>query len=288
MINHFRSVALNVSAAGLSLPYTPYNIHIDPTYAAIVLPTDLAQLYSLFYPTGALEAKLQLTQAYLSLLEGCGLVDAMLVWDNRVTYEIVSPDDPKNLRRISVGVPTTVAAQSPSIALRVFNYKYSPGWLKTPLTRTFSIEQQSNTNTVHVLEDATLILNTTLSFSGGYSNLVSIPDPENVQTKMFDFQIKHPTSPAFTSTSGKKWNVTFSIAYADLIERQVKELTRQGHLINGVISNYKVPAAQSYDRMGIEHFSSVYQLAGVFVGLIYRMNALTLARNESSPYSLQE
>lgn len=282
MINLFRSVALNVSAAGLTNPYSAYNIHIAPTFNSIPLPADLALLYNTFYPSVNLESKLQLTQAYLSLIEGCGLTDATLLWDPRITYKVVRPDEPQDLRRISVGIPTTVGAQSPDIFFRVFNYKYQPSWLVTPLTRTLSIEQQTNTLNLAIYEDVSLVANKTLAFTGEYSNYIEVPDPANTNGTLFGFQIKHPTSPAFTATSGKKWEVTFSVGYSELIPRQFAEMKRQGSLISGILSTYRLSTARPYDEMWLKHFNEAYRLAGLYIGMIYRMYALSQQRNSQA------
>ncbi|RTL07826.1 hypothetical protein EKK58_01375 [Candidatus Dependentiae bacterium] len=282
MINLFRSVALNVSAAGLTNPYSARNIHIDPAYSTIPLPADLALLYNTFYPSANLESKLQLTQAYLALIEGCGLTDATLSWDPRITYKIVRPDEPQNLRSISVGIPTTVAAENPDIAFRVFNYNYKPSWLVTPLTRTLSIEQQTNTLVVAVYEGPSLITTKTLVFSGGYSDYHEIPDPANTKGTLFGFQIKHPTSPAFTATSGKKWEVTFSIGYSELIPRQFAEMKRQTNLISGLMSTYRLATAKPYDELWLKHFNEAYRLAGLYIGMVYRIYALSQQRNSQT------
>ena len=273
MINHFRTVSLNVSAVGLTSPHTARNIHVDPTYAPVTLTGDLAALYDMFYPSSNLDAKLVLTQAYMSLVEGCGMGEAITKLDPRVTYKILTPDAPDNLSKISVGVPTTSNAQSPSIWLRVYNYDYRPAWLTTPLTRTFSIEQQTNTLNLNVKEDATLIYTTAVSFTGQYSNVVTVPDPVSGKS-MFQFQIKHPTSPAFTSTSGKKWSVTFSVLYPELISQQVKEMNRRQGTISRLLSTQRLPETTSYDELYQKHFNEVYRLAGLYISLVYRMNAL--------------
>ncbi len=282
MINLFRSVALNEAAAGLPGGYTARGIHIDPTFSPISLPPDLALLYHTFYPSNNLEAKLQLTQAYLAMIEGCGLTDSTLQWDSRITYKIVRPDEAQYLRRISVGIPTTAPAENPDIFFRVFNYNYQPSWLVTPLTRTISIEQQTNTLNLGIYENAALITNKTLTFSGQYSNYIEVPDPVNAKGTLFGFQIQHPTSPAFTATSAKKWEVTFSIGYSELIPRQFTEMKRQSSLIGSLMSTYRVAIARPYDELWLKHFNEAYRLAGLYIGMVYRMYALSQQRNSQA------
>lgn len=286
MINHFRSVALNVSAVGLTSPYTARNIHIDPTFVPVALPADLAALYTTFYPSSNLESKLQLTQAYLALIEGCGLTESTLIWDPRVTYRVIRPDEPDNLRRISSGVPTTASAQSAGIYCRVFNYNYQPSWLATPLTRSISIEQQTNTLNLAIFEGASLLANKTLTFSGKYSNYVEVQDPANVKGTLFGFQIEHPTSPAFTATSAKKWSVTFTVGYSELIPRQFAELSRQTKLIADIMSAYRLPSATPYDSLWLTHFNNAYRLAGLYIGMVYRIYAVSQQRNSQTEGSL--
>jgi len=276
MLNQFRSIALNTSPSTLSMPYTAYNTHIAPEYSPIVLPLDLAEVYGIFYPSSNFVAKLQLTHAYMALIAGCGLEEAITALDPRVTYDLQGSKTFITPRAISVGVPTTTEAQDPAIALRVFNYEYLPAWLDSRIVRSVSIEQQTNTNNIRVYENASQIgSQSTLSFSGGLSNVITVPNPDNAANKLFDFNIKHPTSPAFTATSGKKWTVTFTIPALDLISRQLAVCKSKLGAINSVLSKYSsVPNAQSYDKLWATHFNDNFRLAGLFIGLIYRMNAL--------------
>ena len=275
MIDHFRSLALNISPSGLTSPLTAYNVHISPDYAVLPLPLDLTEVYDIFYPSPNLVPKLQLTHAYMALLHGCGLEEAITALDPRVTYDIENPNAYFTQRALSTGAPTTTEAKNPLIALRVFNYEYSPAWLDARITRTVSIEQQTNTNNVNIYEDSTQIGSGTLTFSGGRSNLISVSNPDNPKNKLFDFYIQHPASPAFTSTSGKKWTVTFTIPVLDLISRQMSICRAKLGSINGVLSRYGAsPSASSHDQLWTSHFNDNYRLAGLFVGLIYRMNAL--------------
>lgn len=282
MFNLFRSVALNVSAAGLTNPYSAHNIHINPAFSAIPLPADLSMLYDSFYPSSNLEAKLQLTQAYLALIEGCGLTDSTLLWDPRITYKVVRPDEPENLRRISTGIPITDDAKNPLIACRVFNYNYTPSQLTTPLSRTIRIEQLTNTLNLAIYEGISLVANRSVTFSGGYSTYVEVPDPANSAGLLFGFQLKHPTSPAFTATSAKKWEVTFTVGYAEIIARQITEMRRQVSLISGIMSANRLSTARPYDDLYLRHFNDAYRLAGLFISMVYRMHALSLQRNSQA------
>lgn len=275
MINQFRSIALNTTPASLVSPYTAYNAHIAPEYTAISLPTDLLQVYEIFYPTSNFITKLQLTHAYLGLLGGCGLNEAVTLLDSRVTYDSEKVTAFTASRAISVGIPTTTAAQDGQIALRVFNYEYQPAWLDDRLVRQVSIEQQTNTNNVLIFEDASQIGNGTLTFSAGLSNVITVLNPDNNKNKLFDFNIKHPGSPGFTATSGKKWTVTFTIPTLDLIAKQMATCKTKQGIITAALANYAAkPSAISYDQLWSQHFNDNYRLAGLFVGLIYRMNAL--------------
>lgn len=276
MINQFRSLALNTTPSALLSPYTAYNTHIAPDYASVSLPVDLAELYGVFYPSPNFVSKLQLTHAYMELVHGCGLEDAITALDSRVTYDVRKAKTFIAPRAISVGVPTTAEAQDPAIALRVFNYEYLPAWLDTRLVRTLSIEQQTNTNNIRVYEDAIQVgAQSTLTFSGGFSNAVTVWNPDNSSNRLFDFNIKHPVSPAFTATSGKKWNVTFTIPTLDLISKQMAVCRTKLSSINGVLTRYSAsPKAQAYDQLWMTHFNDNFRLAGLFVGMVYRMNAL--------------
>ena len=275
MINHFRSLALNTSPTALVPPHTAYNVHISPEYVALSLPTDLKAVYDIFYPTSSFISKVQLTHAYMMLLLGCGLYEAITALDPRTTYDVLRTKSFVGPRAISVGVPTTQEAQNPAIALRVFNYEYRPTWLDDRLVRQVSIEQQTDTNDVLVFENAVQIGSGTLSFTNGLSNVITVLNPDNNRNKLFDFNIKHPVSPSFTTTSEKKWEVTFTVPAVDLISKQLASCRAKLRDINTALANYPAnPAAKSYDQLWAFHFNDNYKLAGLFVSLIYRMNAL--------------
>ena len=277
MINQFRSLALNTAPAVLVSPslYTAYNTHIATDYAVLTLPPDLAALYNIFYPTSDFTPKLQLTHAYMALLLGCGLDAAITTLDPRTTYDVSTVKTFVAPRAISVGVPTTAEAQDPTLALRVFNYEFQPVGLDPRVVRTVSIEQQTNTNNILVYEGSTQIGSGALTFTSGFSNLVTVMNPDNTTNKLFDFNIRCPASPGFTATSGKKWLVTFTIPATALISNQMSVCRTNRGSINATLAKYLAsPSAKSYDELWASHFNDNYQLAGLFVGMIYRMNAL--------------
>ncbi len=269
-------MALNSSAYGLTSPVTARNIHICPSYTALSLPPDIARVYDLFYPNSNLTPKLALTQAYLSLVHGCGLEEAMTDLDPRVTYAPLSEETYRKPTSISIGIPTTENAQNLAIALRVFNFEYRPSFLPTQLTRTISIEQQSSTTEVRFFEELSQFGSATLTFTDGYSNLVTVNPPENSRAKLFDFYIKHPTSPAFTSTAAKKWEVSFTLPALDLVTQLLPRLLQQRASIDTMLTRYAgIPTTTNYDEMWYKHFNNAYRIAGLFIGLVYRMNVLT-------------
>jgi len=275
MINHFRSLALNVSSAGLPSPHTARSIHIDPNYSAVPLTQPLSELYSILYPSTDLDVKLWLAHSHMALMAGCGMTPAVTALDPRLTYDPMSSTAHMLPRAISVGVPLTDEAENPDVALRVFNYEYAPAWLDARMVRKINIEQQTNTNNLVILEDEAQIGVGTLSFSGGLSNVVTVLNPDNNKNRLFQFNIKYPSSPGFTSTSGKKWEVTLTAPPHELVPRLLSACLAKRSVVNRALASSKGhPSAESFDRVWESHFNENYKLAALHVSMVYRINAL--------------
>ena len=273
MIDHFRTLLLNESAATLPGGYTARGIHIDPYFAKVVLPPDLDAVYKLFYPVTSLVSKLQQTHVYMSLLEACGLEEAMTALDNCMTYTASADSSLFSPRAISNGVPVGFTPIS-GTSVRAFNFDYQVEDLADVLTHTLTLAQVSNSTSIRIDEGGTSWLTpTALTFTSGVSQTVAVFNPAKPSNKAFDLVVRYPGT--WTATSGKQWTLTTSVPASVSLQARWKELRSKLGAINTTLSKHTgSPDADSYDQLWAKHFNSHYQMAGLLVALIYRMNKL--------------
>ncbi len=81
MINHFRTLLLNLSDTGTSAE------HITKGFTARELKGELLSIYNILFP-GNREDKLKKAHAYLELIHGTNLSGIFTKIDNRITYDL--------------------------------------------------------------------------------------------------------------------------------------------------------------------------------------------------------
>lgn len=95
MINHFRTLLLNLPDAG-----NP-DEHISKGFVARTLSGKPLSMYQVLFPSNSSRArKLELAQAYLELLEATRLSAAVTSIDTRITYDL--KEDFKNFKQPSI------------------------------------------------------------------------------------------------------------------------------------------------------------------------------------------
>ncbi len=86
MLNHFRTLLLNEA-------YTQDGEDIPFGYSPKKLPNDLQQIYNVLFPSNASKHyKTFLVQSYLNLIAGTNYQNAVLAFDNRITYDLINAD----------------------------------------------------------------------------------------------------------------------------------------------------------------------------------------------------
>lgn len=99
MINHFRTLLLNLSYAGNN------SEHIPSSFVARQLPDKTLTFYQTLFPTGSSRARiLELGQVYLELIEATRLSEVITAQDPRVTY--VLETDFQNFKQPSINLNT--------------------------------------------------------------------------------------------------------------------------------------------------------------------------------------
>ena len=80
MLNQFRTLLLNLSDAGVFAEF------ISPGFTSRVLPVNFSVAYNTLFPNKDRNAVLLNGQAYLNLLEGANIIEAVTLIDPRVSY----------------------------------------------------------------------------------------------------------------------------------------------------------------------------------------------------------
>ena len=284
MINHFRSLLLNLTAVGTGNPPAPHTaegLHIDKSYSAITLPVDLQELYDVIYPTGDLETRLRLTHAYMMLLSATGLEESMTAMDPRVTYDLRHNQDFFKVRSCTTGIPFNSAATASGCHIRTFNNEFSPTPSQLASSYRVVMTQVSNTNQVQLQYGTDSLVTVpgspvTLVFNGGFSQVVPVYNPALVTNLMFEFAVNSPGS--FTGSSGKIWEFILTVPYQEILASQFTRLASMHGKITTAFSRYAgSPDPANYDRLWEKHHNPAYRMAGFLVGLVYRMNTLYFA-----------
>ena len=85
MINHFRTLLLNLSNIGVATDYIPTE------FTAQVLSGRFLSIYQILFPPGSSRQRvMELGQAYLELLRAANIEEVVTAQDTRITYELDS------------------------------------------------------------------------------------------------------------------------------------------------------------------------------------------------------
>ena len=279
MINHFRTLLLNEAAASVFLTMLgSFSRLVDPTFGKVSLPPGLQSLYDVLFPSADILCKQGLVHAYLSLIKSVGLEDAILALDPRVTYNISEEDQLFSAGFCSHGIPLLENTLLSGIGARTFNYGFIPAATDFTPNLDLFIWQYASENSVQVInnnEDVIMPI-TGLSFTDNFSQTLSVYNPANLKNKMFDFIIDMRNNTAnFDASDWKLWQVKLNYPAKSLLHgRSVAARAAKG-VIDTVLAKYPGPPDSSnFDRLWQQHPNWNYQLAGLVISLVYRMNAL--------------
>jgi hypothetical protein len=132
MINHFRTLLLNLSDSGTASEF------ISPGFVARILPSGFSTVYKVLFPSTDRNTVLLNGQSWLELINGAGIPEVLTLVDQRVNY---TPKDFQNFKTPSLpvldvlaqlqqqnsAVATVLAASAPVDAS-----KYDNLWLQHP------------------------------------------------------------------------------------------------------------------------------------------------------------
>lgn len=267
MLNHFKTLLLNET-------FVDYSDHIDPNYHHIELPSQLAAVQNILIPQGANRAiKFEAAQCYLNAIEAANIGNVITEFDPRITYNLRTDTTKFSFNHISNPIYTTDNPDDINDTKLFISYISGSSYNQTELI--LRIKQQTTTNVVDIQEiDSSgnvikdILLNQTLVWSSPITKN-GVITPITMNDYGLIINLYSPRN--FSTTSGQTWVVTikrvstfdFAGVYTSLTYNQPQILDMYNYK-----SKYNV---SKYDAMWVNHFSSVYKIAGLCASLVYRI-----------------
>lgn len=272
MIDHFRTLLLNTTPTALPVGYTAESVSIDKTYGGVTLPSDLTEVYDFLFPTTlTFKSKLHLAHVYMNLVNATGLAAVFDAYDVRKTYKLKDGNKYFQPGSVSVGVPSVPVVGD---WLRTFNFNYPALDLDATTSVDFTLAQTNSTNYITLTDsegNSWDVGPNQLSFTDGLSQTVSVFN--NRAVCIFQFVIKYAGD--FTATASKTWKILLTAPNEIIIKNRWDAVSNNFNKVAQALDRTKgSPDPSSYDRLFLKHFNINYRLAGLLVGLIYRMNKI--------------
>jgi len=99
MVNHIRTVLLNVTAAK-----APDAIYISPVFRPVIIPQQLQRLHALLFSASTTEAEVQRLNTFMRLLHAANYEEYVLLPDSRITYTVADQQDFFSVTALSTAV----------------------------------------------------------------------------------------------------------------------------------------------------------------------------------------
>jgi hypothetical protein len=259
MINHARTLLLNRKGEIIPSGFRASEEYV-PVYSPVELSSALSAVYSILFGTAPDYAgKLYRTAQYMAVLHSTEFVEYVTDLDSRITYD---PSDP-GLLSLSWGLTVTSTASAP--ALTVLN-----DW--DPPDFTGRMEHQwivtaTGSNTIEVRNVWTgELLGLVLSFGAdGASNRFPLPGSD------FEARISAPLG----LTASQRWEILYRVPLTrglGQIVEAVKGLS--GETLDGLFGVAPAEPYLTFRNLLNGHKALPFQLSGVLLALVYRMEAL--------------
>ena len=255
MVNHFRTLLLNLAAGDVSEEFIP------AAFKPIVLPTGLSRMYNvLFPPVSSREHKLFLATMYLQLIESTDFREHVLLYDPRITYDLTSNRYFK-INRIS----TPVVSDSNFPIFITGSVLYDKA--KSSSQDQIQVMQIGATNAIEVrsLVTGESLYSGTLVFTDGASNVVFL-GTHNIQ-----FYI---TGQNFMSTANKTWLFSLEVPYPFDFPGLFLSLSSDPTTVTGMFAVNKGKCDIMYENLWQQHKNSVYQMAGLLLAYVQRVHSI--------------
>lgn len=265
MLNHFRTLLLNLSYDGNETE------HIPVGYVSRPLQTPFAEIYKQLFPTGASRFyKLFLAHNYIEIVKAAGLEDDLKKIDPRISYQLDSSDFFKIYRYSN---PVISSSNHP-----IFVYgQYTSNKVNDGFYDNFEITQVGSTNRVLIYstineyyingsetfptsESAAEI---TLTFTNGTSDPVKIGST--------GITVVFGGGATFTSTGSKTWEFLVESPFTFNLNAVIDRLPPD--LVDKLFRFAKDVDTSKYENLWKQHYNIVYRLAGLLLAYVSKLNS---------------
>ena len=264
MLNHFRTLLLNLSYAGDRAE------HIPKDFSGIILPQVFNEIYdSLFPKSTSRYYKLFLAQNYIRIIQAAGLTP-LFELDNRISYSDsgdffkIHRNSKPNISNIDIPIfvyGDYIANNS--------NLSYYDNYLISQVSNTTNILVYSTIRKVYISGDLEfdtpdVEAEITLNFVNGVST------PILIGNSGISFSVGGGA--VFSSTSNKTWEFLVEAPFVFSLNRVIDNL--QSNDINTVLAAKATIDTTKYDNLWKQHYNPVYKLAGLLLGYVARIDNL--------------
>jgi len=276
MVNQYASLLLNLPGENKEGGEKSYFINRD--YSPVTLPVNLAQFYSILFPSGTSNyQKHFLCYSYLRILESTGLTDVLYSLDSRVTYDL---NELKEYFRINlVSTPTTTNIN--------FNASVSGTYVPTNKNNyyynSFTISQVGSTANVTVRSDLDRVyfngLKTFDSISPeavipvNYSGFDGMSEDIQIGGMGLSFVITGPLN-LFTQSANKSWNFIAEAPFVFDFPTFFNYLKTRQSTVDYMLGYATPDLTMTNENLWSKHFNDLYKFAGLLNCYIQRVNTL--------------
>lgn len=267
MLNHFRTLLLNLDYQGDSTE------HIPVDFRGLALPQELTKVYNTLFPKGISRLyKIFLTQNYLNVIKSADLESEIIKFDNRISYS----NDPNFFKINRITNPIISNERHPIFIYGKYNtnsinQNYYDDFLISQIDNTQKINIYSKVREVFINEDKTYIE------SGPEAEILldftdpNISKPVLINTMGISFAIANYSQ--FFDTSDKTWEFIVEAPYVFEFNNIFNSLLNTE--ITDQLFNYRTDVdVTKYENYWKLHYNPVYRLAGLLIALVKKLNAL--------------
>lgn len=268
MLNHFRTLLLNLGYAGDA------EEHIPSEFQSLTLSGPLAELYALLFPaTASRFFKRFLAQSYISLIHAAGLQDEITSFDPRISYSLDTGDYFKINRFTNPSISSS--------AHPIFLYgEYATTNATGNYYDSYRIEQISNSTNIriysNVREKYVKLDGTYTPDAGSAAIALDFTDPNTsarvpIGNTGVSFAIGGGAT--FTGSSSKTWEFIVEAPFKFGFDKVYKIL--QGSLTPARVLDYKPEVdVTKFANLWKQHYNPVYKVAGLLIAYVKKVDSI--------------
>lgn len=267
MLNHFRTLLLNLNHVGDNTEHIPIN------YLSLDLPKELIKVYDVLFPKGISRLyKIFLIQNYLNIIKAADLEAEILKFDSRISYS----NDPNFFKINRITNPIVSNERHPifiygKYVANSINQNYYDNFLISQIDDTQKINIYSKVKKVYINNgktyteptDETEIL---LDFTD-----INVSKPIPIGSTGISFAIGN--KPEFFDTSNKTWEFIVESPYIFEFNKIFESLLNTE--ITDSLFNYRTDIdVTKYENYWKFHYNPVYRISGLLLALAKKINTL--------------